>query len=88
MWSSRDLELRTLTPPVYGVIEYIIFGEGSQFSFNQSEARRHCILASDWLKLETLPRKYRGLFYQDLPKNRANLPMQLGLFHDTTQANN
>ena len=26
--------------------------------FNQSEARKHCFLAYDWLKCETLPRKF------------------------------
>ena len=31
--------------------------------FNQSEAREQSFLASDWLKLETLPRKYRTLEY-------------------------
>ena len=31
-------------------------------NFNQSEAREHCFLASDWLKSETLPRKYRTLY--------------------------
>ena len=29
--------------------------------FNQSEARKQCFLASDWLKFETLPRKFRTL---------------------------
>ena len=29
--------------------------------FNQSEARKHPFLASDWLKYETLPRKFRTL---------------------------
>ena len=29
--------------------------------FNQSEARKQCFLASDWLKYETLPRKFRTL---------------------------
>ena len=29
--------------------------------FNQSEARKNRFLDSDWLKLETLPRKYRSL---------------------------
>ena len=28
-------------------------------NFNQSEARKQCFLASDWLLFETLPRKYR-----------------------------
>ena len=31
-------------------------------NFDQSEARKHCFLASDWLKFVTLPRKYRALF--------------------------
>ena len=30
--------------------------------FNQSEARKHCFLASDWLKCKTLPRKFRTLW--------------------------
>ena len=30
-------------------------------NFNQSEARKHCFLVSDWLKFETLPRKYLTL---------------------------
>ena len=30
--------------------------------FNQSEARKQCFLASDWLKYETLPRKFRTLY--------------------------
>ena len=29
--------------------------------FNQSEARKQCFLASDWLKYKTLPRKFRTL---------------------------
>ena len=34
---------------------------GRVTNFNQSEARTHCFLASDWLKFETLPRKFRTL---------------------------
>ena len=34
---------------------------GRVSNFNQSEARKHCFLASDWLTFETLPRKYRTL---------------------------
>ena len=34
---------------------------GRVSNFNQSEAREQCSLASDWLKFETLPRKYRTL---------------------------
>ena len=32
---------------------------GRVTNFHQSEARKHCFLAFDWLKFETLPRKYR-----------------------------
>ena len=31
--------------------------------FNQSKARKRCFLAFDWLKFETLPRKYRTLYF-------------------------
>ena len=34
---------------------------GRVTNFNQSEARKHSFLASDWLKFVTLPRKYRTL---------------------------
>ena len=36
---------------------------GRVSNFNQSEARKHCFLAFDWSKFETLPRLYRTLFY-------------------------
>ena len=32
---------------------------GRVSNFDQSEAGKHCFCASDWLKFETLPRKYR-----------------------------
>ena len=32
---------------------------GRVSNFNQPKARKHCFLTSDWLKFETLPRKYR-----------------------------
>ena len=35
---------------------------GKVSNFNQSEAIKHCFLASDWSKFKTLPRKYRTLF--------------------------
>ena len=28
---------------------------GRALNLNQSEARKHCLLTSDWLKLDTLP---------------------------------
>ena len=34
---------------------------GRVTNFDQSEARKQCFLASDRLKFETLPRKYRTL---------------------------
>ena len=34
---------------------------GRVSNFNQSETREQCFLDSDWLKFETLPRKYRTL---------------------------
>ena len=34
---------------------------GRVSNFNQSEARKECFLASDWLKFETLPQKFRTL---------------------------
>ena len=37
---------------VYRVRNY----RGKVTNFNQSEARKHCFLASDWSKFETLPR--------------------------------
>ena len=44
-------------------VDYSIFGVGSRVSnFNQSEARKHCFLASDWPKFVTLPRKFFTLY--------------------------
>ena len=34
---------------------------GRVSNFDQSEARKQCFLASDWLKFETLPRQFRTL---------------------------
>ena len=44
-----------------GDIIMIRYYRGRVTIFNQSEARKHCSLPSDWLKFETLPRKYRTL---------------------------
>ena len=41
-------------------------------NFNQSEARKHCFFVSDWLKYETLPRKYRTLYSVDSVKTLSN----------------
>ena len=35
---------------------------GRVSNFNQPEARKQCVLAPDWLRIVTLPRKYRTLF--------------------------
>ena len=40
---------------------------GRVSNFDQPEARKHCFLATDWLKFETLPRKYRTLLPDDCP---------------------
>ena len=42
------------------------YSRGRVSNFNQSEARKHCFLSSDWLKFETLPRKYRTLYIDQL----------------------
>ena len=47
-------------PTVYSVYRVRNF-RGRVSHFNQSEARKQCFLASDWLKYETLPRKFRTL---------------------------
>ena len=44
---------------------------GRVSNFNQSEARKQCFLASDWLKFETLPRKFRTLYRLDKNYNRG-----------------
>ena len=38
-----------------------LYFRGRVTNLNQSEARKQCFLASDWLKFETHPRKYRTL---------------------------
>ena len=45
--------------PSYGVRNF----RGRVSHFNQSGARIQCFLASDWLKYETLPRKFRSLYF-------------------------
>ena len=49
---SATLWTPGVLPYVYRVRDY----RGRVSNFNQSEARKHCFLASDWLKFETLPR--------------------------------
>ena len=46
---------------LYQLIEYGIIYRGKVLNFDQSEAIKQCLLASVWLKFETLPRKYRIL---------------------------
>ena len=47
-------------------IEYGFF-RGRVPNFNQSDTRKQCFLASDWLKFGTLPRKYHTLFHCEMP---------------------
>ena len=44
-----------------GIDNRVRYFRGRVSYFNQSESRKQCFLASDWLKFETLPRKYRTL---------------------------
>ena len=46
---------------------------GRVSNFNQSEARKHCFLASDRLKFEILPRKFRTLLDGTKQLTFANL---------------
>ena len=39
---------------------------GRVSNFNQSDARKQCVLASDWLKFVTLPRKCHTLFVEKI----------------------
>ena len=41
-------------------------------NFDQSEGRKHCFLAFDWLKFVTLPRKYRTLYNIYSPQEKIN----------------
>ena len=45
---------------------------GRVSNFDQSEARKQCILASDWLEFETLPRKYRTLLSTEFSGRVSN----------------
>ena len=40
---------------IFGLIYRVRYFRGRVSSFNKSKSRKHCFLASDWLKLETLP---------------------------------
>ena len=44
---------------------------GRVTNFDQSEARKHCFLDSDWSKFVTLPRKFRTLYPQYLKKRKV-----------------
>ena len=59
---SVSRKLSTTFGKLIKVTEYEIFGEGSHISTNQRrESTVFSLLASDWLKCETLPRKFRTL---------------------------
>ena len=47
-----------LNGPCIGALSVnrVRYFRGRVSNFNQSEARKHCFLASDWSKFETLPR--------------------------------
>ena len=49
-------------PWVYHSLKFRVrYFRGRVSNFNLSEARKQGFIASDWLKFETLPRKYRTL---------------------------
>ena len=52
---------KALVPPLFF---------GGVPNLNQSEARKHCFLASDWLKFGTAPQKFRTLIS---PNYRSNV---------------
>ena len=54
--STRHVYSYDYVPP-----NRVRYFQGRVINFNQSEARKQCFLASDWLKLENLSRKYRTL---------------------------
>ena len=60
------------------MLVYGIFG-GRVPNFDQPEARKHCFLASDWLKFETLSRKYHTLLPTSLLSEQALFQITNGL---------
>ena len=63
--SSDGAEMVIRSQLQFGATTRVRNFRGRVSNFNQSEARKQCFLASDWLKFETLPRKFRTLFYND-----------------------
>ena len=57
-----DPEVVVRSSAIFSVHFVIKKGNKERGSFNQSESRKQFSLASDWLKFETLPRKYRPLY--------------------------
>ena len=68
---------------IYGVRYFR--GKPRVSSFNQSESRKQCFLAPDWLKFEAHPRKYRTLlddckgYYPSLPQGLLKRRTSVGL---------
>ena len=65
IFDSRDLTRffdKMMSDAIHNCETYRVrYYRGRVSYFNQSEARKGCFLASDWLKYETLPRKFRTL---------------------------
>ena len=59
---ARKYQYPLRSPSIFATLNRVRNFRGRVTNFNQSEARKQCFLASDWLKFETLPRKFRTLF--------------------------
>ena len=74
--SSGVTQGSILGPSFFVVLYRVRNFRGRVSYFNQSEARKGCFLASDWLKYETLPRKFRTLFINEIsngPSSGTNI---------------
>ena len=72
---GKDIDIFKI---LYNITSYRVRNFRGRVSyFNQSDARKHCFLASDWLKYETLPRKFRTLFLATLSQLTSSCLSQL-----------
>ena len=76
MTCSDCLSLHFSTSPVtLALHDRVRYYWGRVSNFNQSEAIKHCFLASDWLRFVTLPRKYRIISLILTPSTLRNFPV-------------
>ena len=55
--TKRRIPMPSIREFIYGCAIPVRYSRGSVSNFNQSEARKLCFFASDWLTVETLARK-------------------------------